>query len=61
MSRNMNNSDRAPPHVPRRPGAGSIAGIVLLGLAAIMLATRAIGFCPLYKLLHIDPRTPVPH
>jgi hypothetical protein len=63
MPRNMNNSDRAPPHVPRRPGAGSIVGIVLFALAAIMLATSAIGFCPLYKLLHLDTRgrTPLPH
>jgi hypothetical protein len=34
-------------------GAGSIGGIVLFALAAIMLATSAVGFCPLYTLLHI--------
>ena len=37
-------------------GAGSVAGIVLFVVAAIMLATSAIGFCPLYALLHIDSR-----
>jgi len=44
-------------------GAGSIGGIVLLALAAIMLATSALGFCPLYKLLHVDTRgrRPLPH
>ncbi|MGH2932406.1 MAG: YgaP family membrane protein [Gaiellaceae bacterium] len=37
-------------------GAGSIGGIVLLALAAIMLATSAAGFCPLYALFHLDTR-----
>ena len=35
-------------------GAGSVAGIVLFALAAVMLATSAVGFCPLYKLLGLD-------
>ena len=72
MSRNMNNSDRALRTFLVAPtaivvafvvGPGSIAGIVLFALAAIMLATSAIGFCPLYKLLHLDThgRTPLPH
>jgi hypothetical protein len=44
-------------------GAGSIAGILFFALAAIMLATSAVGFCPLYKLLHLNTRgrTPLPH
>jgi hypothetical protein len=44
-------------------GAGSIAGILLFALAAIMLATSAVGFCPLYNLLHLNTRgrTPLPH
>ena len=29
-------------------GFGSIAGIILLILAAVMLVTSAVGFCPLY-------------
>jgi hypothetical protein len=61
MSRNMNSSDRALRAFLVAPaaivvafvvGAGSIAGILLFALAAIMLATSAIGFCPLSKLLH---------
>jgi len=71
MPRNMNNTDRALRTFLITPaaivvafvvGAGSIAGIVLFALAAIMLATSAIGFCPLYKLLHLDTRgrTPLP-
>ena len=35
-------------------GAGPVAGIVLLAPGAIMIATAAVGFCSLYKLLHID-------
>jgi Protein of unknown function (DUF2892). len=35
-------------------GVGSVAGIVLLALAAVMLATSAVGFCPLYKLVGLD-------
>jgi len=35
-------------------GAGTVAGIVLLALAAILAATAAVSFCPFYKLLHID-------
>ena len=44
-------------------GAGSVAGIVLLGAAAVLLATSAIGFCPLYRLLRFDSRghRPLPH
>src|SRR6266540_1708513 len=53
MSRNMNNTDRALRTFLVAPaaivvafvvGAGSIAGIVLFALAAIMLATSAVGF-----------------
>ena len=44
-------------------GVGSAGGIVLFALAAVMLATSAVGFCPLYKLLHLDTRsrTPLAH
>jgi Protein of unknown function (DUF2892) len=44
-------------------GAGSIGGVVLLALAGIMLATSAVGFCPLYTLFHLDTRgrPPLPH
>ena len=32
-------------------GAGSTVGIILIVLAAILLVTAAVGFCPLYRLL----------
>ena len=31
-------------------GPGSVASIVLYALAAVMLATSAAGYCPLYSL-----------
>jgi hypothetical protein len=72
MSRNMSNLDRALRSFVVAPaaivlalvvGAGSIGGIVLFALAALMLATGAVGFCPLYALLHLDTRgrRPLPH
>lgn len=72
MSRNMKNSDRALRTFLLAPavivvafvvGTGTIAGIVLFALVAIVLATSAFGFCPLYRLLHLDTRgrTPLPH
>jgi hypothetical protein len=44
-------------------GAGSVAGIALFALAAVLLATSAVGFCPLYRLIHFDSRghRPLPH
>ena len=32
-------------------GAGSTVGNILIVLAAILLVTAAVGFCPLYRLL----------
>jgi uncharacterized membrane protein len=72
MSRNMSNLDRGLRSFVVAPvaivvavliGAGSIGGVVLFALAAIMLATSAVGFCPLYTLFHLDTRgrTPLPH
>jgi Protein of unknown function (DUF2892) len=71
MARNMSNLDRGLRSFIVAPiaivvavliGAGSIGGIVLLALAAIMLATSAVGFCPLYTLFHLNTRgrTPLP-
>ena len=37
-------------------GAGTTLGIVLLAIAAVMLATSAVSFCPLYSLLRFDTR-----
>ena len=72
MTRNMSNLDRglrtfvvAPAAVIAavRIGAGSVAGVLLFVLAAVMLATSAVGFCPLYTLLHINTsdRRPLAH
>ena len=35
-------------------GASSVLGIVLFVVAAILLVTAAVGFCPLYRLLGIS-------
>ncbi len=72
MTKNMNSLDRSLRAFLVAPlaiivavvvGAGSVPGIVLLAVAAIMLATSAIGYCPLYRLLHISTRgrKPLPH
>ena len=72
MSRNMSTLDRALRSFLVAPaaivvafvvGAGSVGGIVLFALAVVMLGTSAVGFCPLYRLLHIDTRgrTLLPH
>ena len=72
MTRNMSNLDRGLRAFVVAPvaivlaivvGAGSLGGILLFALAAIMLATSAVGFCPLYALLHLNTRgrTPLPH
>jgi Protein of unknown function (DUF2892) len=72
MNRNMSNLDRALRSFLIAPaavavavavGGGSIAGIVVLVVAAMMLATSAIGFCPLYRLLRLNTRgrMPLPH
>ena len=72
MNRNMSNLDRGLRTLVVAPvlivvaillGAGSVAGIVLFALAAIMLATSAVGFCPLYALFHIVTRrhSPIAH
>jgi hypothetical protein len=43
--------------------AGSAAAIVLFVVAAVLLATSAAGFCPLYRLIRFDSRgrRPLPH
>jgi hypothetical protein len=35
-------------------GPASVVAIILYVLAGVMLATSAMGFCPLYPLLRID-------
>ena len=60
MKRNMGKIDRAVRAFLIAPaaviaalviGAGGVLGIVLLAVAGIMLATSAVGFCPLYAVL----------
>ena len=38
-------------------GVGSVAGVVLLALAAVMLVTSAVGFCPLYRVFRINTQS----
>ena len=64
MSPNMSNLDRALRAlvgvvaivVAVAIGAGSVAGIVLFVIAAVLLATSAVGFCALYRLIRFDSR-----
>jgi len=35
-------------------GTATAVGVVLLVLAAVMLGTAVVGFCPLYLPFHID-------
>ena len=68
MTRNVNNSDRLVRTglgvvlvaVALLVGVASLAGVVLLVLAAVMLGTAAFGFCPLYAALGISTH-PTPH
>ncbi len=40
-------------------GFGTVGGIILLVVAAVMLVTAAVGFCPLYRVFGIST-CPVP-
>jgi hypothetical protein len=35
-------------------GIGSVTGIVLLAVAAIMFLTGVVGFCPLYAIFRLN-------
>jgi hypothetical protein len=72
MTSNMNNLDRGLRAFVVAPlaiigavlfGPGSVVGVLLFALAAVMLGTSAVGFCALYRLLHINTsgRMPQPH
>ena len=71
MAKNMSNLDRAVRAfvaaaalvVAIVVGVGSVFGIVLLVVTALMGMTAAVGSCPLYALLHINSRgrRPLPH
>ena len=62
MPRNMSTTDRAlrtaaaVVAVVVALDAGSTAGIVLLALAGVMVATSAVGFCPLYTVFRFTTR-----
>jgi len=65
MTKNMSTLDRRLRGIAVTPllvivallvGAGTTAGIVLLALAAVMVVTSAVGFCPLYALIHVNTR-----
>ena len=65
MTETMSSSDRAARALLIAPaatiatlafGATTIAGVVLLVLAVVMVSTAAVGFCPLYALFGIDTR-----
>jgi hypothetical protein len=62
MTRNMGTADRLVRAFLVGPaalvaalavGIGTLGGIVLVAVAAVMLATSAVGFCPLYALFGI--------
>jgi hypothetical protein len=44
-------------------GVETTLGLVVLAVAVVMVATSAVGFCPLYALTHINTRgsKPLPH
>ena len=72
MTKNMSNFDRKLRGYAAAPlllivallvGAGTITGVVLIGLAVVMAVTATVGFCPLYAAIHISTRSskPLPH
>jgi len=65
MSRNMSTIDRRARALLIAPvavvvgiliGPASVGAIVLYAVAAIMLATSAAGYCPLYSVIRLDRR-----
>lgn len=65
MTRNMGKADRLARSFLVAPaaivaailvGSASVAGVGLFAVAAIMLATSSVGYCPTYTLLHITTR-----
>jgi hypothetical protein len=65
MSKNMNLLDRRRRALLVAPvalvigvliGPGSVGSIVLYAVAVVMLATSAVGYCPLYSVLRLGTR-----
>jgi hypothetical protein len=71
MPRNMSSTDRGLRFVAgvaavvagAAIGPGSAVAIALFVVAGVLLATSAVGFCPLYALVRFDSRghRPLPH
>jgi hypothetical protein len=66
MTRNMGTADRLARSFLVAPaaivaaiaiGAGTAVGVGLFAVAAIMLATSSVGYCPTYTLFHVDTRS----
>jgi hypothetical protein len=69
MSKNMNILDRRVRALFVAPaavvigilvGPAAVGSIFLYAVAAIMLATSAVGYCPLYSMLHLSGRAREP-
>jgi len=67
MERNMSTLDRVVRSLLVAPaalagayliGSGTAAGLALVVIAAVMLLTSAVGYCPLYALLRIRTLRP---
>ncbi len=64
MPRNMGSTDRIVRGVAAvvllalllKVDAGSALGLTLIVLAVLLGGTAAVGFCPLYRLLHLSTR-----
>jgi hypothetical protein len=64
MSTNMNGLDRiirlviavAAVIAAFAVGASSVFGIILFVIAAVMLVTAAVGFCPLYRIFGLSTK-----
>ena len=63
MPRNLGTVDRVVRAVVVAPvlivlgvlaGAGTVVGLVLFALAGVMVATAAVGYCPLYAAIHVS-------
>ena len=72
MTKNMSTLDRKLRGLAATPvllllallvGVGTVTGLVLIALAAVMAGTSTVGFCPLYAAIHINTRSskPLPH
>jgi hypothetical protein len=63
MSRNLGPVDRVVRVLAVAPllvvlgvlaGAGTVVGLVFFALAGVMVASAAVGYCPLYAAIHVS-------